>query len=309
MPSSSAQFQATLVVVAYHRPHELQALVERLTADRAGDHGLGLVVVNVESDPEIRSVAAGAGATIVPIPGNPGYAACVNAGVAVAESDLVVFSNDDIEVDTATVLGLAAVVGSGDADVVVPRVVASDGSPVPTCQALPDLGHLVSEWMLLPQEPVPWLARLRVEKWRRPEGRERVDAASAIMVATTRSLLIDEPLPEDYFMYFEESDWFWRLRDRGAVTLYCPDFVVAHSGGLGVVNPFKSRLQARNAVRVIRRRAGRAQSVAAYAVVIAWQLRLLATALVRWALGRDQAEMVPARLAGLQAALAAWREI
>ena len=38
-------------------------------------------------------------------------------------------------------------------------------------------------------------------------------------------------LDEGYFMYSEEPDWCWRMRQAGWETWYTPDAVVTHFGG------------------------------------------------------------------------------
>ena len=134
-------------------------------------------------------------------------------------------------------------------------------------------------------------------------------AASAILVATRRDLLLRFPLPEEYFMYFEESEWFWKLRDAGLRTIYCPDVAIQHSGGSGLVTTFKSQLQARNAVRLFRRCRGRTAAAAAYPLVVAWQARLLLVDAIRAALRPRARPVARARLAGFSASLRAWREV
>ena len=40
-------------------------------------------------------------------------------------------------------------------------------------------------------------------------------------------------LEEEYFLYWEESEWFWRLRERGAVVEYRPEIILLRaSAGL-----------------------------------------------------------------------------
>lgn len=296
----------SLVCVAYHRSDALRTLLAGTASPR-----IEQIVVNVESDEEIARIGAEAGATVANLPDNLGYAAGVNLGATRASAPIVVFSNDDLVCNAAVVVALAEVVASGRADVAVPHVVDGSGQSVRTVQSTPSIGSLVREWLLLPDEPVPWLRRrLNVEKWREPDATETIGAASAVMVATSRSLLLEVPMPEEYFMYWEESEWFSLLRRRGATVVYEPSLTVSHRGGRGVVNPAKSRLLAVNAVKCIRRLDGRPRSAVAYVVVLGWQARLLATALVRRALGRPGAgDLLAARLAGLSGALGAWREV
>ncbi|HVC24583.1 MAG TPA: glycosyltransferase [Acidimicrobiales bacterium] len=300
---------ATLVVVAYHRPAELRALL-----DATSHPAIEQVVVDVEADAEIAQVARGAGATLVVLAGNPGYAAAVNAGARVAAAETIVFSNDDISASSAAVIALAR--WSADADVVaVPKVRDQGGRPVRTVQAAFSLWSLVREWVLVPDAPVPFVARrVAIEKWREPVGPETVQAASAIVVAAPRSLLLSQPLPEQYDMYFEEAEWFVQIGRRGAAVTYYPDVVVTHLGGRSVTSSAKQALLARNAVRCLRSLYGRRTAALGWPVVVAWHARLVAVAVVRRVISRGGGtavaqDLLVARRAGLVAALRAWREI
>ena len=127
------------------------------------------------------------------------------------------------------------------------------------------------------------------EKWRRPDQRERIRAAAASLVVTRRDLMMQRPLPEDYFLYWEESDWFFRLAQDNATVMYVPEAKCQHVGGRGDVRPDKSRLLARNAVRCVRRTQGRWSALFAWPIVIAWNARLVVTRLRRPRLLRERA--------------------
>ena len=237
---------------------------------------------------------------------NRGYAAAVNAGASAACGDVVVFANDDVLLGVDAVQRLAHTVRGGTSDAALPRIVGRDGYDGGTPLALPTPDRLLVEWALLPDRPVPLLRkRLTVEKWRRPERTERVRAGTAAVVAVRADLLRDAPLPEEYFLYWEEVEWFWRLQELGAYVVLVPDVTVVHDGGRDDIRPEKSRLLARNAVRCVRRTQGVRAALLAYGVVVLWNLRLLLGDVVRakpW--GR-----LAARLAGLQAALGSWIEV
>jgi len=295
---------ATCVVVAFHRPEALERLLARLRHP-----SVQVVVVNVDNDPEVAAVA---GDMAVPLMGNPGYAAAVNAGVRSAESEFVVFGNDDVEMSADSVLRLAAVVSSGTAEVALPRVLDRTGRLEPTIAALPSPVNLWREWFLLPDRRPALLGerRGRVQKWREPLVPEYVDAGAATVVATSTSLLREIPLPEDYFLYWEESEWFWRLQVAGARVLYDPGVVVVHTGGRDDIRSAKSILLARNAVRCVRRTQGRWAALVAWVVVMLWNLRLVTIdALRRLGGSAGATERMPARAAGLRSAVAAWREL
>lgn len=296
--------RVTCVVVAFHRPESLARLLPRLSCP-----DVEVVVVNVENDPVVAEVAAG---LAVPLTANLGYAAAVNLGARLAHGPVVVFLNDDVRVGVDAVLSLAATVASNEADVVLPRVLDGDGLWEPTIAALPRPLTLFREWFLLPDQPPTFLRRRPsgVQKWRAPVVPERIDAAAATVVAVSAALLREIPLPEDYFLYWEESDWFWRLKAAGRRVLYDPRVTVQHVGGRADVRPDKSRLLARNAVRCVRRTQGRPAALLAWPVVVLWNLRLVAVDGLRSLAGSPPAAArFRARTGGLAAALLAWREV
>jgi GT2 family glycosyltransferase len=299
---ASSAPRAACVVVAFHRPEALARLLDELRGPE-----LEIVVVNVEGDVHVAQIAADC--TVLGVASNIGYAAAVNLGTRYASAPFVVFMNDDVVTSRADVLRLVDAL-EHDADVVVPRVEDAEGRTVCTIAAVPTPSSLAREWMLLPDAPVPGLSKLGVEKWRAPDVPERISAASALLVAAPRTLLLAQPLPEDYFLYWEESEWFWRLARAGARVEYRPEAVCRHSGGREDVRPEKSRLLARNAVRCVRRTQGRWSAACAYVVVIAWNLRLAIVDSVRAGARHDgDTTRVRARWAGVAAAFGAFREI
>ena len=297
----TAPTECTLVVVAYHRPVSLRRLLDGL--DAGGTSSPRVVVVNVEGDHDVESVAREFGATEVTVP-NLGYAAAVNRGVREVRDEVTVFCGDDVEIDAASLRRLVATVATGAADVAAPRIVDTDGRVEASVRALPTPGRLLVEWAMTPDRPSPGLGH--VEKWRRPTTTEQVDAFDAALVATRTSVLRATPLPEDYFLYWEELDWCWQLRAAGLRSVVVPDAVVRHAGGRDDVRADKQRLLARNAVRCVYRTQGRFAAVRAWPVVVLWQLRLLVVDAVRAVTGHG--DRAGARLAGVGAALGAWRE-
>lgn len=289
--------EVSVVVVAYHRP--IADLLARLAHP-----AVETVVVNVEDDPDVAAAVRHAGVVEVPLAENVGFAGGVNRGVAVSTAPVVVFANDDLELSAADALAACRALDELGADVVVPSLASVEGHPEPMIAALPTPWTLLVEWALTPDARPRWAGRVQVEKWRRPTHPERVASATAAVVSTRRSLLVDRPLPEAYHLYWEEAEWFHLLRRDGAVVFMDPRIVVRHRGGRGDVRADKSRLLARNAVRCVRRTQGRGRALAAWPVVVLWNLRLWVVAMLR----RDR-QLVAARRAGLVAALAAWREI
>lgn len=270
--------RVSCVVVAYHRPDYVARLLDGLH-----DPCVEVILVNVEDDARLRGVDCD---RIVATARNGGYAAGVNAGVAAATGDVVVFMNDDVETAVPDVLRLADRIVHGHADVSIPLVLDRNGNF--------ELGNRL---------PLGLARRMLLSGGAIPEHPLPVDAAWAPMVAVRRDLIAAIPVPEDYFMYWEEFDWFHRLRASGVRIEVNPSARIWHEGSPS--RPEKSRLLARNAVRCVRRIRGRWAALRAWPVVVMWQLQqLVVTVLSR----RGRAPLA-AHAAGLVAAVAAWGEI
>jgi len=240
--------------------------------------------------------------------GNPGFAAAVNCGAEAASQDVLVFMNDDLSLEASAILNMANLARDLDA-VVVPAVRGADGCDEPSLFALPTPRTLLLEWALMPDRRPSWLLWPALEKWRRPDVLSRVQAAAATTVACPKHLLEVEPMPTDYFLYWEEAEWFWHLREAGVDVWFDPSTVVQHAGGRSDVRSQKSVLLARNAVRCVRRTQGRRAALLAWPVVILWNLRLVTLAAVRLGAARGSSNHLRSRLAGLGAAIVALVEV
>jgi GT2 family glycosyltransferase len=270
----------TCVIVGFHRPDLLTRLLTTLADPR-----IEIIVVNMEDDPAIRSLP---GAEIVAVATNVGYAAGVNLGARKATADVMVFMNDDVAVTAADVLAMGERVRSGNADVVVPLVENQQG-----------------ELELAEKPPYRLAARMQLRNRPVPAAPLAIDAAWAVIVALRTELMRSAPMPEDYFLYWEELEWFHGLRSRGFRVELLPSVRILHYGGLKVARPDKSRLMARNAVRCVRRVRGRGAALRAWPHVVGWQTRLLLSGFMR---GADR-NTVRSHAAGVGAAVKAWREI
>src|SRR4051794_11460099 len=129
-PAAHAEIVVSCVIVAFHRPEGVARLVESLRDPR-----IEVLVVNVECDPQVA--AAAAGARVVDLDRNPGYAAAVNYGVHRASAPVTIFMNDDVRVDASSVIDLAKIVRSSAADVAVPATIDTHGQQELTVCALP----------------------------------------------------------------------------------------------------------------------------------------------------------------------------
>lgn len=288
------------VVVAFHRPHELERLLGGLRLT-----GAVIRVINVEADPSISQLARD-GVEVVDVVENCGYASAVNLGVAMASANVVVFCNDDVEIDAHSVQLLLEPIDDGAADVTVPAHLSGSGERLPSLLPLARPGTLVREWLL---EPL-FSRGTTLIRTRRPPADETIEAANAALVACRRVALQQVPLSEAYFLYWEEVEWFSRLGRAGFTTRYVHGATLVRRGGAEELSSGKSTLMAVNAVRCVRDTSGTAAGLAAWPIVVLWNLRLVLAAVGRWLGPGSRPEWTHAlrsRISGLWASVGAWR--
>jgi GT2 family glycosyltransferase len=192
---------------------------------------------------------------------NLGFAAGVNAALALARGEWIMLVNDDCVVDRGAAAALlaagqtAADVGSVAAQVRFadrPGTINSTGIQVDVLGVAAErlLGSRVSESEIELTE---------------------VFGASGTAGLYRRELLDDlGGFDESFFAYLEDADVAWRARMAGWRCLYAPEAIVyhRHSSSLGHGSPAKHFLVGRNRVRLIAKNATTAQ-LARYAAHIA----------------------------------------
>jgi N-acetylglucosaminyl-diphospho-decaprenol L-rhamnosyltransferase len=222
-----------VIVVSYRSAKLIGGCVEAALAF-AGERAS---VVFVDNSPEDRAREAVVGlapqATVIENDRNVGYAAAVNQGIMASTGELVLLLNPDIssirgdyetiEYAFARDPALAAV---------TPSLVASDGTPEPTCRREPRPFDLVAETLDL---------AARFPRWQRPKrfrmlgetenSRRQVDAATGACLFLRRTALDDVgQFDESFFLYWEETDWLIRAARQGWQTLYLPSVEAVHIG-------------------------------------------------------------------------------
>ena len=290
---------STVLVVAYRRPESLDRLLRGLSGS--------VRVANVGNDRDVSVVAKRHGAELVEVPGNPGWAGAVNAGMRGVTTDIVVLLNDDLVISQESVDRLIDAVRAG-ADVAGPAYRDRLGNSELSVIGLPTVGQTILT-LVLPDRPIRGLRWLGPAKWTTDQVPRRVHALTGAALAVRTHLLQTRPIPEAYFLYWEETEWFWHLHQAGARVELRPEAIAHNQGGRGVVEVHKSALLSRNAVRCVRRTQGRSAAAAIWPVVVLSAARLFVVDTARRWGGTVARERVAARRAGFLAALRAVGEI
>jgi N-acetylglucosaminyl-diphospho-decaprenol L-rhamnosyltransferase len=165
---------------------------------------------------------------------NRGLAAGWNRGIRETSSPFVFVINADAwQVDDAADR-LAAFAEEHDrAGFIVPRLLNPDGTLQPSVRAFPTTWRLATEYLFL-RKLAPRSRALNSfygAGFRHDEARE-IDVAKAAAFLLRRAAFDDiGPFDEDFFLFSEETDWCYRLREAGWRSYFTPEAEVVHVGG------------------------------------------------------------------------------
>jgi GT2 family glycosyltransferase len=240
-----------------------------------------IVVDNGSSDGTVDAVRERfPWAEVVALPANRGFAGGNNAGLARAAGRCVCLLNNDTLVQRD---GLEACVRYLDAHpevgAVGPQLLHPDGRPQNSIHNFPTL--LLE---LVPRGVLETLLPRRYPSKRFAHaGPLDVEAVLGACMVVRRAV-IDRvgPLPEDYFFFLEETDWFFAMRAAGFRVVHLPEASLVHVHGAATkrVVPLPTRIEYhRSLYHFFRKRRGAAQA----GLVVALRLAKLVAALLLFA--------------------------
>ncbi|WP_182907177.1 glycosyltransferase family 2 protein [Microbispora sp. H13382] len=274
-----------VVVVTYNSARVLADCLQSLAAGARGADLVQVVVADNASRDESVPLAERAGATVVPVGRNAGYAAAINAGIAALDReghldrvDAVAILNPDCRTREGALTRLAAALRAPGRGIAVPRLVSPDGHTHPSLRRAPTVRGALAEAVIGGRLAgrVGRLGEVITDprRYRTPgTAAWATGAALLVSVAAVRDL---GPWDESFLLYSEETEFALRAADRGWTLWYEPEAVVEHIGGEANVNPVLAALLTTNRVRLFRRRRGPVSSLAFYlAVVLGEALRAL----------------------------------
>jgi hypothetical protein len=236
-PPAADDGSLSVVVVDYRRPDLVADAVAALyRGDRTPDE---LVIVDVDADRplELPPVPDDVSTTtrVVPLDGNPGYAAACNRGFAETSGDTVLFMNSDVIVGRTS---LAAVAEAMSAD---------PGLGIVTCRlVLPDgtLDHACHRGIPTPLDSLAYKTRLHrvfpgvrrfgryTLAWLDPQTNHDIEACSGAFLAVRRDAFESVGgWDEGYWFYGEDLDLCLRVTQSGARIGYVGAEVVTHLKG------------------------------------------------------------------------------
>jgi N-acetylglucosaminyl-diphospho-decaprenol L-rhamnosyltransferase len=218
----------TAVVVLHDSEPELRTLLDSL--DRHLAEPPQLVVVDSGSSDGGAALARARGAEVIELPGNPGFGAASNAGLARAGHDVTVLLNPDCELIDGSLAALAALARAHPGALHAPRLLNGDGSVQRSAHPLPGTpGALLPALVHPPLLPHP--LRERVEPHRAATARTVGWAIAACLAAHTGTLRRLGPFDPAVHLFAEDMELCLRARAAGIPTILHPDLRLRHAGG------------------------------------------------------------------------------
>jgi GT2 family glycosyltransferase len=212
----------SLVVVCHHSSPVLAPCVESFQRETiaAGVEGEVIAVEHSEDEAERRKVE-GVGVDRVIERPNRGYAAGLNVGVAEASGEVLFLANPDIRFFPNSVGALLEGIEQGF-DVVGPQFVWDDDGRVLLPPAEDPAPRAELRRAMRRRWPSVWKAGLSRSLdglwrlWTADTTRTVGSLRGALLAAPSASFDRFGPFDEGYFLYYEETEWLWRARRRGA---------------------------------------------------------------------------------------------
>ncbi len=259
-----------------------------------------IVVDNVSRDRTVEIVQEEfPGVTLICNQENVGLAAATNQGVEVSTGRYVLYLNPDTRLDPGTLEGLVRFAGTRpDAAAFTCRVRNPDGSLQHSCFRFPGLGQ--AWYGFFPVVPMD-----SVQNGRYPEDYyerlfEPEHVLGAFLMVRRATLERIGAWDPGFFMYFEETDFCYRLRRAGLKALYVPQFSFVHYGGRSTAQVSEKMSVAfyRSQARFYLKHYGIPKYLALKAVVLVGLAFWLARSCLSFARGRIDWLLLRTRLGG-----------
>ncbi|MFZ2206605.1 MAG: glycosyltransferase family 2 protein [Microgenomates group bacterium] len=207
----------SIIILNYHTDEMTFRLVDKLRDDE-----FEIILVDNSSSENLKARVASLHHVLYTNPGaNLGFAGGVNFGIKQSKGEWIMLLNSDADTDIKTIKELINKCKSVSMKVATPRLINGDGT----------IETNVGLFSTIFEHPINWLF-LR-PRFVLPETDTKVHTATGGALLIHRSIIEKVGLLDDknFFMYFEDMDYSYRLHNAGISVLYVPTCVVNHIGG------------------------------------------------------------------------------
>jgi N-acetylglucosaminyl-diphospho-decaprenol L-rhamnosyltransferase len=213
----------SIIIVTYNRAD----LVKKCLAAAKKQKDCEIIIVDNNSSEKIPRVA-------IQNKENKGFGIANNQGMEKARGDYFLLLNSDCFLEKDTVAKLVKFAQNHpDAGVVAPKLLNVDGSLQPSAGFFPDLWTIFLNMTTLDNWPVlrKFLPSIHVrEKTAYAKTRTFDWVTGACQLIPRPVFLQTGGFAPDYFMYGEELEWQYRMRQAGFKSYYLPAARAVHLG-------------------------------------------------------------------------------
>ncbi len=221
------------IVIVHHGTPDLLASCLRSIADSPLRVPHEVLVLDNASDPPLPAgfEARWPALRLVRNRQNIGYSRAVNQGVRLARGDLLLILNPDIEVRGDAIGEMVRFMdATPEAGIVGSRLLNADGSVQFSCRTFYDWRTLL--WRrtplgrLFPRSAI--VRRHLMADWDHASVREVDWLIGACLLVRRQAIDRVGLMDERFFMYFEDVDWCYRMRQAGCKVFYLPSAEMMH---------------------------------------------------------------------------------
>lgn len=270
------QTRVAVIVVTWNSASVIGGLLQSVR-ESVLDGSVRLVVVDNDSHDGTAalSIELMPNADVIQMGRNAGYAAGMNAGMALAsDCETFLLLNPDIRLHQNTLQTMLEEMGESGAGIVVPRLVDEFGALRLSLRREPTVlrawGEALLGGRLAGRYPPLGEVETRADMYAGPARADWATGA-AMLISKGCSTVVGE-WDESYFLYSEETDFALRARDTGFLLKYTPRAVAVHFEGESHESPALFSLLTRNRVKLYRSRHGMMRTAAFWLGVFAGEL-------------------------------------
>ncbi len=228
----------SIVIVNWNVEEDLTNCIRSITENApAGEHEV-IVVDNASTDASAQMVKEQFPQVILVVnEENLGFAKANNIGIARSRGEFILLLNPDTVVHPGSLDALLKFMNDNeDVGVCGPKLVNTDGTTQPSARAFPTLRGIIHCFTIMRAIPI---FRRQYNKWlMRDFAHDRqmdVDQVMGAALMTRRSILEQlGGMDEAFFMYYEEVDLCYRIKQAGWRIVFTPEPVITHRGGQSV---------------------------------------------------------------------------
>lgn len=234
-PETNAPSDVAIITVSYNSSAQLASFLAGAIASVASP-GQVLVVDNNSGDADITSALCTSwGATMVPLEKNLGYGGAINKAVEKLPASIkyLIISNPDVELNPGSISILRSeLVLNKDFGTVGPKILNTDGSTYPSARSIPSISHGIGHAVFANIWPRnPWTTQYHSDAYLADITQETGWVSGACLGVSRETFEHVSGFDENYFMYFEDVDLGYRLKNLGFKNVYTPAATVTHIGG------------------------------------------------------------------------------